>query len=104
MIKSLPLLPLQEIIGLRKGSDYASKGKAFLGSPRRHPSDESRIVLVTKVLENQRVFLEFKKVDILHVDEAKTVSSIEGETISLLTLWVRRGSVGIELKPFRIED
>lgn len=103
MIKSLAHIPLQEVIQLGRASDHEQSSKLYLGSPRRHPSDDSRIVLVTRILEGQRNFLEFKKADIVRVEEAQTVSSQDGEAIALFRVWVRLGSLGIELRPFRVE-
>ena len=102
MVHSLPHLPIQELIALGSSEEYKKTCKSFLGSPRKHPSDPQRIILVTQVLEKQRVFLEFKKSDICHVDEAQTVTTEEGESINLVTLWLAKESIGIELRPFKV--
>jgi len=99
---SLPLLPLQELMKIQQSPHAPSECKEFIGTPRKHPTDDNRVILVTQVLEKQRVFLEFKKDDIRFVAEAQTLSNSNGESIQLVSLWVKKNSIGIELKPFRV--
>jgi inorganic pyrophosphatase len=102
-VLSLPILPLQELISMRQSADYRQNCIEFLGSPRKHPSDSSRLILVTGVLENQKIFLEFRKEDIRHVDESKTLANLAGENVRMVSLWIEKGSVAIELRPFKVE-
>lgn len=99
---SLPLLPIQELMKIQQSPQARSECEEFVGTPRKHPTDETRLILVTQVLENQRVFLEFKKEDIRYVDEGQTVINSHGESIQLVSVWVKKNSIGIELKPFRV--
>ncbi|NCN04176.1 MAG: hypothetical protein GW949_00945 [Spirochaetales bacterium] len=102
-VLSLPILPLQELISMRQSTTYRKHCIEFLGSPRKHPSDSSRLILVTGVLDNQKKFLEFRKEDIRHVDEAKTLANQAGENLRMISLWVEKGSVAIELRPFKVQ-
>ena len=99
---SLLHLPFQELISLRQSTNYQQTCKEFLGSPRKHPSDSSRMILVTGVLENQRSFLEFRKEYIRHVDESQTLTTQDGESVTMVSLWVEKGSIAIELCPFKV--
>ncbi|WP_052078278.1 hypothetical protein [Spirochaeta lutea] len=104
MIHSLTVLPIQDLLKISSAQRYHSSSVAYHGSPRRHPTDETRVLLICDLLSPQKRIYEFKKSDILHVDQAEQISLENGDILSLVTLWIRKGSRGIELLPFEVKD
>jgi hypothetical protein len=104
MIPSLTILPIQDLLKLTSEQQFQTKGVAYHGSPRRHPTDDRRVLLICNLLQTNKRIYEFNKEDILHVDREEQISLESGESVSLVTLWIKKGSKGIELLPFTIGE
>ena len=98
----LELLPLSSITKYTKGQP--NDGVSFEGYPRVHPSDKSRLILVSDPLGNETVVLEFKLDDILFVEDIPSAVTETGEGVPLVKLWVKKGAVGVILEPFEVND
>jgi len=101
-INYLEMLPLSGITKYSKGQP--NDGVPFAGYPRAHPSDKSKLILVNDPLGLEPVVLEFKLDDILFVEDIPSAVTENGEGVPLVKLWVKRGSVGIILEPFEVND
>lgn len=77
---------------------------AFTGTPKKHPYDEGRIILVTDPFSTQTAYYEFELADVEGVEELPNLTTIEGEAVTMVRLWVRKGCVGIRSVPFLVED
>ena len=77
---------------------------AFTGSPRKHPLDEDKIVLIVDPISTQTFFYEFKTDDVAGLEVLPNLATLEGESITMARLWVRKGSIGIKSIPFVVED
>jgi len=76
----------------------------FSGYPRQHPSDKNKIILVCDPLGSHPVILEFKMEDVLFVEETHQAVTESGEGILMVKLWVRKGSHGMILEPFEVNE
>jgi inorganic pyrophosphatase len=90
---------------------YAKAGKMdrkkhlpFSGSPRKHPQDPGRIILVADPFTPGTFYYEFRVEDIGFAEELPSISNLEGESVPMARIWVRKKSVGIRSIPFLVED
>ena len=76
----------------------------YVGQLRQHKDDEEKVFLRQDPLSPGTNMLEFKKADVLYAEDLKTLSDQKGETVRLIRLWIKKGSVGIRLEPFMVSD
>ena len=76
----------------------------FSGSPLKHPYDPERVVLVADPYSSHPFYYEFKSADISFVEELPNVVNLEGKTMTLVRIWVKKMSLGILCSPFLVED
>jgi hypothetical protein len=89
---------------IRSKSDYSRDGAAYQGSPRKHPYDPNRILLLSGVIEgDEQICYDFALEDIMHVEDMENLVSFEGESLRVMKLWVRKGSAAFSLTPFEVE-
>ena len=101
--KLLESLPLHEITRAASGGEYHGRSTAYDGAARKHPYDPSRILLVPSPLDHLHLILEFQIADILHAEHLQSLGAETGESLQIVRLWVRHGSVGVQMEPFRVE-
>ena len=77
---------------------------SFSGSPRKHPHDPEKVVLVADPYSSHTSLYEFNTKDISYVEKLPNLVNLEGETITMTRVWVRKGSIGIRCTPFLAED
>ena len=97
----LELLPMSSITKYTKGQQ--KDGVSFGGYPRVHPSDKTKLILVSDPLGDEPVVLEFNLEDILFVEEVPSAITEAGEGVPMVKLWIQRGSVGVKLEPFEVK-
>ena len=96
-----------EIQAYKMPADLKSLAKthvSFWGSPRKHPSDMKKIILVADPFSTNTFYFEFRKEDISYVEELPSLGSFDGETIPMFRIWVKKGSIGVRCTPFLVED
>jgi inorganic pyrophosphatase len=77
---------------------------SFSGSPRKHPYDPDKIILVADPYSENTIFYEFSKADVSHVEELPSVVDLEGNTYPMIRMWVKRNSLAIRSTPFITGD
>lgn len=77
---------------------------AFSGSPRKHPHDALRVILVVDPLSSNTFFYEFNIEDIGFVEELPNLVTMEEEVIPNVRIWVQKRSIAIRCTPFWVED
>jgi hypothetical protein len=77
---------------------------AFSGSPQRHPYDPKKVILVADPYSTNNFFYEFNKDDIAYVDELPSIVNLEGETVTMVRIWVKKMSIAMRCSPFIVED
>jgi inorganic pyrophosphatase len=76
----------------------------FTGSPRKHPNDPKKLILVTDPYSSNTSYYEFVAADISHAEELPSVVDLDGTAITMARVWVKKMSVGIRCTPFLVED
>ena len=77
---------------------------AFTGSPRKHPYDPDRVILITDPYSRVTSYYEFKTMDISYVEEMVNLVDMEGETVPMARIWVRKKSIGARSSLFIVDD
>ena len=77
---------------------------AFSGSPRKHPFDDAKVVLITDPLSMNTFYYEFKTDDISFVEELPNIVNPDGDSIVLVRIWVKKQSIAVRCTPFIVED
>jgi inorganic pyrophosphatase len=77
---------------------------AFTGSPRKHPYDPDKIILIVDPFSTNTVFYEFHSDDISYLDEMPNLVSMQGKTVPMMRVWVKKKSIGILCTPFLVEN
>ena len=74
----------------------------YTGAPRKHPLNPDQIILIPDPYNQKSTYLEFGKNDITHVEKLANVTNVEGETVSMARIWVKKGSLAIQCTPFHV--
>ena len=90
---------------------YAKPGKMnredhipYSGSPRKHPHEPDRIILVADPFTPVTFYYEFRVKDIGFAEELPSITNLDGESVPMARIWVRKKSLGIRSIPFLVED
>jgi inorganic pyrophosphatase len=98
--------PLQ-ITKFKQAKDFESLKKkyvAFTGSPRSHPYDAFKMVLISDPYSGSNQYFEFQMDDIAYVEELPHMGTIDEEVIPIVRIWIRKNSIGIRCIPFFVAD
>lgn len=76
---------------------------SFYGSPRKHPNENSRVILVVDPLSENTFYYEFNIDDIVLAEEQPSISNLEGESVSMVRLWLRKKSIALRCTPFVVD-
>ncbi|MDA3949740.1 MAG: hypothetical protein PF508_11010 [Spirochaeta sp.] len=93
---------LNEIVRYDDEARYERETISFEGAVRKHPYDTSKFLLITHPGDADSHFYEFRVADVVRAHDISQVVSENGETVQLMELRVRKGSHGIEMKPFQV--
>jgi hypothetical protein len=77
---------------------------SFSGSPRKHPYDPGKIILVADPYSENTIYYEFTKTDVSFVEELPSVVDLEGNTFTMIRMWVKRHSLAVRSTPFITGD
>ena len=91
-----------EIEVYKKPTHNTANHTPFVGSPRRHPYDTNKIILIIDPFSSSIFYYEFYVSDIKGVEELPSLVTQEGESLTMVRLWVRKGSVGVRAFPFHV--
>jgi hypothetical protein len=93
-----------EIDRYKRPPEFTANHVAFTGTPEKHPNDSEKIVLIPDPFSTNISYYEFEVKDIEGVEELASLVTPEGESIRMLRIWVRKGSIGVRSTPFMVED
>lgn len=74
----------------------------YTGSPQKHPLDPEQIILVSDPYNAASPYIEFNRQDITHVEKLAAVVNLKGDTVYMIRVWVRRGSLATQCTPFQV--
>mgnify|MGYP000917375814 CR=1 FL=1 len=99
-------LELKENFELKKyvrNMDFDKKNCcSFYGSPKKHPYGKERVILVADPFGEHTFYYDFKLKDILSIEEQGCITSPVGDSVAMVRLWVKNGSVGLQCTPFAV--
>jgi hypothetical protein len=95
-------LPFHEIIRHPGGNPLNSV--AFSGVPRKHPYDPDKFILFGDPLGADPSIVEFKMGDIVKAEQLPSPVTKEGESLFLVRVWVRRGALAMQYRPFEVDE
>ena len=96
-----------EITKFKRPKDFKSLKEshvAFTGSPRKHPYDAYKVVLISDPYSRSNHYYEFTINDIAFVEELPNLSTLEEEIIPMIRIWVRKNSFAVRCIPFLVAD
>ncbi len=93
-----------ELEAYKKFPDLTLNHVAFTGAPQKHPHDDDKIVLIVDPFSTHTFYYEFNTVDIEGVEMLPSLVTLDGESITMVRVWVQKGSVGVKSFPFVVED
>ncbi|MFC1823489.1 inorganic pyrophosphatase Ppa [Thermodesulfobacteriota bacterium] len=76
----------------------------FTGSPLKHTHDPEIVILVSDPYSTNTIYYEFKRRDISYIEELPNLVNMEGETVAMVRLWIKKSSMGVRCTPFVVED
>jgi inorganic pyrophosphatase len=77
---------------------------SFSGAPMKHPYDSEKLLLVADPYSTNAFYYEFRMEDVSYVEELPNIVGLEGETITMSRVWVKKRSMGVRCSPFLVED
>ena len=93
-----------EIEAYKKTRNLPLTHVPFSGAPQKHPRDVDKILLVSDPMSTNTLYYEFDLSDVDSVEELPSLGTLEGKTITMVRIWVRKGSIGVRSTPFVVED
>jgi hypothetical protein len=111
--------PMFELIRYKTGAPQGAI--AFTGTLRKHPYEADKCLLLADPLPPASpsaahaerapspsglapAILEFRKADILGMEELASPVDASGHSRQVLRLWIRRGSLGLRYEPFEVDE
>jgi hypothetical protein len=79
------------------------KHSIFIGTPQKDPNDKTKIILLIDPFSAKEKYIEFPIQSIGHIEEIGTITSNDGKSALKIKLWVKKGSVALESKPFIVK-
>lgn len=77
---------------------------AFSGSLRQHPHVPEKVILLTEIFSSNTTFYEFSNEDISFAEKLPNIVNSSGKDVSMVMLWVKKGSIGIRSSAFIVDD
>ncbi|MBN2284199.1 MAG: inorganic pyrophosphatase Ppa [Deltaproteobacteria bacterium] len=93
-----------EIDVYKTSADFRANTISFTGAPEKHPHDTKKLILITDPFSDTISYYEFNIGDVLGAEELPSLATMEGKSVVIYRIWVRRGSIGILSTPFIVEN
>jgi hypothetical protein len=77
---------------------------AFSGSPRKHPYNPYKVILVVDPYSQNTFYYEFDIDAIAFVEELANLVSLDEEVIPMVRIWVRKNSIATQCTPFVVTN
>lgn len=76
----------------------------YVGMPQKHFYDADKIILVQNPFSTNTTYYEFLFRDISCVEKLPSLVNLEGESISMARIWVKKKRIGVHCIPFVVDD
>lgn len=88
-----------EIEVYKKPPAFTANHVSFEGTPRKHPYNPERIVIIVKPFCEEVCYYDFRLADIEGMEELSNIVNSSGNSLPMFRVWVKKGSVGIKALP-----
>lgn len=75
----------------------------YEGSPKKHPTDDNILILLTDPFSRRSSFYEFSIESIGSIEELGTISSEDGSNAYMIRVWIRKGMTALKTEPFIVD-
>jgi len=76
----------------------------FSGSPRKHPHDAARVILIADPFSDNTFYYEFRAKDITFAEDLPNITTLSGESVSMVRIWVKKQSIAVRCTPFIVDS
>ena len=88
----------------KKLKDLRKTHVPFSGSPCKHPYDRDKFILIVDPYSSNTFYYEFDSEDVEYAEELASIVNIDGETVSMVLIWVKKNSIAQRCIPFQVQD
>ena len=89
-----------ELDKYKKPPSFSANHTIFEGTPRKHPYNAGRVILITKPFSEDVCYYEFKLSDVDGMEELPNIVDRDGNSLPVVRIWVKKGRVAIKSVPF----
>jgi inorganic pyrophosphatase len=82
--------------------DFFKTHISFEGTPKKHTTDKTRVILVADPFSEEKSFYEFPVTAIDYIEEIETIAAEDGRSAPRIRLWIRKGTLGFRYEPFMV--
>lgn len=82
-----------------KSSNSVNDAIIIVGAPFINPLKKDKIVISTSIFSENKIFYEFDLKDVITWEELDKVVNSKGTTITLIKLFIKKGTIGIRYEP-----
>lgn len=75
----------------------------YEGTPKKHPTDDNILILLTDPFSRRSSFYEFSIESIGNIEELGTISSEDGDSAYMIRVWIRKGMTALKTEPFIVD-
>lgn len=76
----------------------------FSGSPRRDPHHPGGVILIPDPYSAHAFYYQFDARDVSFAEELPSIVAIDGQTVTMARLWVRKQALGKQISPFIVDE
>lgn len=102
--KLLSKLRKFELDVYRNLPDFISDCVPFTGAPQKHPFLDDKVILIADPFSPQTFYYEFGTSDIVGIEELPHLVTLGGESVMMIRIWVKNGSIATRSVPFVVEN
>jgi inorganic pyrophosphatase len=88
----------------RSSKDLRKTHVSFSGSPMKHPFDAKKVILIMDPYSRKTSYYEFRSQDISYVEELPSIVDMDGKTITMVRIWVKKMSVALLCSLFLVGE
>jgi inorganic pyrophosphatase len=88
----------------KSSKDLKRTHVSFSGSPLKHPYDLKKVILIIDPYSRNTSYYEFRSQDISFVEELPSIVDMDGKTVTMVRIWVKKMSVGLLCSLFLVGE
>lgn len=82
-----------------KSSNSINDSVIIVGAPFINPVKSDKIIISPSIFSETKIFYEFDIKDVITWEEIDKIVNSKGTTITLIKLYVKKGTIGIRYEP-----